>query len=161
LLATLLLDRLTAVMTSKAKKSKKAAQSSRRSQRRLFTIAVVGLVAIAAIGIVYLSFFSGDEDKAPSRSLRQDPVVTTEMSVAVDVVDRDYEPRDLSVPIGARVTWLFKGDEPHNVVDDRGAFESPILQKGDEWSLVLEEAGTYYYYCTLHHSMQGTLVVGP
>jgi plastocyanin len=110
----------------------------------------VGLLLITA-GAAFLAFRGGDD--APRRSLRQDPVVTNEMDVTIDVVDRDYEPRDLTVPVGATVTWRFMGDLPHDVTDDRGAFGSPTLQKGDEWSLTVEEAATYYYYCTIHHSM--------
>jgi plastocyanin len=120
-------------------------------------LAAVGLLLVAAAGAALFFAFTGGD--APKRRLRQEPVVTNEMAVSVDVVDRDYEPRDLTVPLGATVTWKFEGDLPHNVVDDRGAFESPIYDKGDEWTLTLDEPGTYYYYCTLHHSMQGTLVV--
>jgi plastocyanin len=136
----------------KAAKRKKKALFARRSYLYASIAALLVVVAMA-------SFYAFGSDDAPKRSVRQDPVISDDAEVTVDVVDRDYEPRELTINKGARVTWKFKGDLPHNVVDDRGAFESPILEQGDEWSLTFDDPGTFYYYCTLHHSMQGTLVV--
>ena len=35
------------------------------------------------------------------------------------------------------------------------------MTEGDEYVLTFEDPGTFYYYCTLHHSMQGTIIVAP
>lgn len=113
---------------------------------------------LVAIGIAYLVLADGsDADEQPA--LRQEPVVTDALQADVRVVDRDYKPRDLTVPMGATVTWVWEGDEPHNVIDDRGAFESPILDNGDDWSMTFDAPDEYYYYCSLHHAMQGTIRV--
>jgi len=119
---------------------------------------VASLGALAVI-VAAASFFAFGRDETPKRPVRTKPVVTTEMQVDVIVDNLDYTPRDLTVPKGATVTWKFEDDLPHNVTEDRGAFESDTLQKGDEWSRVFDTPGTYYYYCTLHHIMQATLVV--
>ena len=141
-----------------AKRRQKKARSAKRwYASRGFQIALLGVLAVAIAVAAYYAFAGGSD--APKARARQEPVVSTDMDVTVKVVDRDYEPRDLTVPRGATVTWKFKGDETHDVTDENGAFGSPTLKKGDEWSLTFEDAGTYYYYCTLHHSMQGTLTV--
>jgi plastocyanin len=142
-----------------AKKKHKPRQSSARRflESRAFLI-TSGAAIVVLLGAIAFFAFSGGGETTGTR-VRQEPVITTEMDVGVDVIDRDYEPRDLTVPRGAKVTWKFKGDLPHDVVEDQGAFESPILEKGDEWSLTFENAGTFSYYCTLHHSMQGTVTV--
>ena len=141
-----------------AKRHKKKARPAKRwYASRSFQIGLLGVLAVA-IAIAAFYAFAGGSD-APKARARQEPVVASDMDVTVDVVDLDYEPRDLTVPKGATVTWKFKGDEPHDVTDESDAFGSPILEKGDEWSLTFEDPGTYYYYCTLHHSMQGTLTV--
>jgi plastocyanin len=111
------------------------------------TIAVLGFLA-----------FTGGESDSPLR-VRQTPVISDEPRVTVAVVDNDFEPKHLTVRAGAEVVWRFEGRAAHDVTDDRGAFESGILREGDEFSLTFDEPGTYYYYCTLHHAMQGTLVV--
>ena len=76
----------------------------------------------------------------------------------VEVFDNDFEPRDLTVNKGATVVWTFTGDLPHNVTDDRGAFASKTMTDG-EYSRTFDAAGIFYYYCTIHHGMQGTLTV--
>lgn len=124
-----------------------------RSRVILATAAAV----LAASGVA--AFFAFTDDDAPRRVLRQDPVTSDAREVTVKVIDRDYAPRDLTIDRGATVTWAWDGDLPHNVVDDRGRFESPILRAGDEWSLRFDEPGDFYYYCTLHHVMQGTVRV--
>ncbi|HLB23635.1 MAG TPA: plastocyanin/azurin family copper-binding protein [Dehalococcoidia bacterium] len=142
-------------MTKKKQPRAKRRPRNFLQSRTFLAGALLTLGGIAAAGAVFA--FRGDD--APKRALRQDPVVSTERQVEVIVDNRDYTPRDLTVTKGATVTWTFKDDVPHNVVDDRGAFDSGILKKGDSWSLTAETPGTYYYYCTLHHIMQGTLVV--
>ncbi|MBI5290075.1 MAG: cupredoxin domain-containing protein [Chloroflexi bacterium] len=139
-----------------AKKRKAARRKKSFLASRTFLVAsvvVLGVIIAAA------SFFAFTGDEKPKRPVRTKPVVTTEMQVDVIVDNLDYTPRDLTVPKGATVTWKFQDDLPHNVTEDRGAFESDTLQKGDEWSRVFDTPGTFYYYCTLHHIMLGTLVV--
>lgn len=121
-------------------------------------VAVAALVVVGIAGAAAYVAFAGDDGPA-RRELHPDPVFSDAAEVGVRVVDKDFEPRDLTIKRGARVTWVWDGDLPHNVIDDRGGFESPTLQDGDEWSMTFEEPGEYYYYCSLHHIMQGTLRV--
>ncbi len=114
----------------------------------------------AAILVVGLLAFTGG-DVAQGRAVRQQPVVSEAQAVTVKVVDNDFEPRHLTVRPGTEVTWKFEGDAAHDVTDDRGAFTSGTMTEGDEFVMTFDEPGTYYYYCTLHHAMQGTLVVAP
>jgi plastocyanin len=139
------------------KHRRRTARGRRRKTSRILTwigLAFLG-ATIAVLGFV--AFTGGDSE--PRRSLRQAPVVSDERRVEVDVVDNDYEPRHLTVRTGTEVSWRFAGDAAHDVTDDRGAFESGTMREGDEFLLTFDEPGTYYYYCTLHHAMQGTLVV--
>jgi plastocyanin len=119
-------------------------------------------MACLGIALVVIAFFTftGGEGQA-RRSVRQTPVVSDEPTVTVAVVDNDFEPRDLTVRPGTEVTWEFKGRAAHDVTEDKGAFESGTTNRGDEYVLTFDDPGTYYYYCTLHHAMQGTLVVQP
>lgn len=126
-----------------------------RLTRRGLLVAGVVLAVMAGAG-AYVVLDRGSES-ADRAKIRQDPVVTEAQSAEVRVVDRDYEPRDLTAPVGATITWVWDGDEAHNVIEDRGAFESPLLRNDDEWSMTFDTPGTYYYYCSLHHVMMGTL----
>lgn len=139
--------------------SKKHSKRKNIFVRRPYLMGSLAILIVASATLaLYLTF--GEEDAETRPPLRQQPVVSTERQVSVEVVDNDFIPNDLTVSAGATVTWQFVGDVPHNVVDDRSAFQSPTQEDG-EWSRTFEEPGTFYYYCTLHHAMQGTLTVVP
>jgi plastocyanin len=120
----------------------------------------IGAFALLAIVVAAIWLAVDGSSSPPKRKLlRQTPVVSTELQVDVQVIDNDYQPRVLSVIKGATVTWKFAGSIPHTVTDDRGAFDSGIHVKGDEFSRTFDASGVFYYYCTIHHGMLGTLTV--
>jgi plastocyanin len=139
------------------------ARSTRKRPRKGIlnnTTVAIGAVAVLAVtaAAAWLAFEGGGG--APKRSpLRQTPVVSDEQQVSVSVIDNDFTPRTLTVNKGATVTWTFDGDLPHNVTDDRGAFASETLGKGESYARTFDAAGVFYYYCTIHHAMLGTLTV--
>jgi plastocyanin len=118
----------------------------------------LGLLAVIALSLS-LAFDGGGDSKRTKAPLRQPTVVTTERTVTVETIDKDYAPRTLTVPLGATVTWDNTGDLPHTITDDRGAFDSGAFSPGEVYTRTFDTAGSYYYYCTLHHGMQGTLTV--
>ena len=80
---------------------------------------------------------------------------------AIDVRDFQFGPGELAVPVGATVTWTNRDGFDHTV---RGDAEVPgrseVLSEGDIYEFTFTEAGTYEYFCTIHVSMRGTVVVG-
>ena len=132
-----------------------------RPRRRALSDVLLVAGAIAVAGIVVAGVWlavNGDDTPSRRAALRQPTVVSDAQQVGVDVFDNDFEPRTLTVNKGATVTWTFTGDLPHNVTDDRGAFASETKTEG-EYARTFEAAGVFYYYCTIHHGMQGTLTV--
>jgi plastocyanin len=120
----------------------------------------VGAFALLAVIVAAIWLAVDGSSSPPKRTLlRQTPVVSTERQVSVQVIDNDYQPRVLTVSKGATVTWKFAGSIPHTVTDDRGAFDSGIHVKGTEFSRTFDAPGVFYYYCTIHHGMLGTLTV--
>ncbi len=77
----------------------------------------------------------------------------------VDVVDLDYEPRDLTVPVGTEVLWVNTGRAPHTVTAEDDTVDSGIFMTGESFSLVFDEEGVFEYYCTLHPGMEGTVTI--
>jgi plastocyanin len=144
---------------SRKKQQKKARRRWKTS--RLLTWVGLSCIALAIIVLSFFAFTNGGGEDQPRRRLRQDPVVSQEQQVTVEAVDNDYEPRHLTVNLGTEITWRMDGDAAHTITDEEGSFDSGVLDPGDEYVLTFEKAGTYYYYCTLHHAMQGTLVVEP
>ena len=70
-----------------------------------------------------------------------------------------FAPQELTVPIGATVTWLNRDDIPHSVVDKNKAFRSKALDTNNSFSFTFANAGTYDYFCGLHPHMTGKIIV--
>jgi plastocyanin len=47
----------------------------------------------------------------------------------------------------------------HNLVSDKGAFQSPLLRTDQSWSRKFDKPGVYAYHCVPHPWMKGTIVV--
>ena len=71
-----------------------------------------------------------------------------------------FMPKTLTVPVGARVTWINRDEEPHTVVSAGGQFApSKALDSNDRYVTTFSKPGTYVYYCTVHPFMTGTVIV--
>lgn len=71
-----------------------------------------------------------------------------------------FTPKTLTVPRGTTVTWTNNDDVPHVIVSPQGRFRpSPVLDTNQHYSVLLREAGTYDYFCSVHPVMTGQIVV--
>jgi Icc protein len=70
-----------------------------------------------------------------------------------------FTPPSLTVNAGTRVTWINSDDVPHLIVSARNQFRaSPVLDTDQRYSVTVDKAGTYEYFCSLHPKMQGRIV---
>jgi plastocyanin len=72
-----------------------------------------------------------------------------------------FAPPTLTVKAGTTVTWTNKDEDPHTVVDNRGAFRSQALSSGGTYFFTFPTAGTFDYICSIHPFMHGIVVVTP
>ena len=83
---------------------------------------------------------------------------------AVTVQTFQFQPGDLAVRAGTRVTWTNQDDIGHTVTSgtpenrDR-RFDSPLNSKGAKFSHTFTQPGTYTYFCDRHQSMRGQIRV--
>jgi plastocyanin len=77
----------------------------------------------------------------------------------VAIIDFSFDPAGLTVDVGATVTWTNDDSSTHSVVGRGGAFASPDLVPGDDFSTTFDEPGTFEYVCGIHPSMMGTVTV--
>jgi len=71
-----------------------------------------------------------------------------------------YNPQQLSVDIGATVTWINKDGVDHTVTSGEGLFDSGNISAGGTFEYTFDSAGTYNYGCTIHPDMSGSINVG-
>ena len=96
-------------------------------------------------------------------STREAP--TTSSGVAgVSIRTFQFAPDTLRVSAGARVEWTNNDDIDHTITsgtpdDPKGPFRGVVTKSGATYSAVLEEAGTFRYFCDRHRFMNGTIIV--
>jgi plastocyanin len=90
----------------------------------------------------------------------------TTNEVVVRMLDFNFEPAEVSVPVGTTVRFINAGQARHSATLDSAAFDSTLLEPGGEFSFTFNEPGTFPYYCTLHGlpgggGMSGVVTVTP
>lgn len=79
---------------------------------------------------------------------------------AVEIVDYEYAPADLTVSAGTTVTFNNQDSTGHTATSERsGAFDSGSIGAGASGEITLEQPGTLAYYCAFHPFMKGTITV--
>jgi plastocyanin len=76
-----------------------------------------------------------------------------------DLTRWHYDPATVTVPAGATVVWLNKGNEDHSVTADDRSFDSGLKKSGATFSRVFPQPGTYTYHCQPHPWMKGLVEV--
>lgn len=70
-----------------------------------------------------------------------------------------YQPATIQIAVGTTVTWTNRDSVPHSVTFKNGMADSGLFKLGQSFSSTFQSAGTYQYYCTVHPSMIGTVIV--
>ena len=64
-----------------------------------------------------------------------------------------------SIPVGSKVTWTNKDEEPHKVAEVNSSFTSQPLDTDEGFTYEFKTPGKYEYFCTVHPRMTGTIIV--
>lgn len=71
-----------------------------------------------------------------------------------------FAPKTIVVPVGARVVWVNRDEEPHVITSAGSLFtSSKALDTSDTYAVTFSKPGTYAYYCSIHPMMVGTIIV--
>jgi plastocyanin len=110
---------------------------------------------------------------APSAATTVPPTMTivptpiSQASVSdntVTIKDFAFVPQTITVKTGAIVRWENQDSAPHRIIftDPNGrdtTAESGVLSSHQSYSRKFDAAGEFPYYCKIHPSMKGTVVV--
>ncbi len=124
-----------------------------------FVLSLLFGVVLAACG----SAASREEIATPVPS----PSATTESSapgVQVEIKLFNFQQKEITVPVGTRVTWTNQDDIQHSVTsgtpaDPDGLFDSDFFNQHETFSMIFDTPGTYNYFCRRHEHMQGVVIV--
>ncbi len=141
----------------------------------------LGWLVVAVLVIVggYL-FLNQNRGQAPQQTqtlpTEQQPAVEEEEvpagreekmeEVTVEYTETGFNPQNLTVSVGAKVTWtnnsgasLQVSSAPHPVHTDFPALNQNSIDDGESVSFVFEEVGTYKYHNHLNASHFGSVTV--
>ncbi|MFN2563478.1 MAG: cupredoxin family copper-binding protein [Gemmatimonadaceae bacterium] len=114
--------------------------------------ALVGLCAIAAAGLTASCF----SERTTGATVE---CTSTSVPCLVNIRDFAFEPATLRVRAGATVRWVNQGPTAHTSTADDGAWDSPTLATGAEFSQGFPTAGQFPYHCEPHPTMRATIIV--
>jgi plastocyanin len=86
-----------------------------------------------------------------------DPLSTT--AGEVSIIDFSFQPATIEVAIGSTVTWTNDDSVDHTVTATEGSFNSGVMGAGDAFAQTFDTPGTFEYFCAIHPSMQGAIIV--
>ncbi|MBI3943273.1 MAG: cupredoxin family copper-binding protein [Chloroflexi bacterium] len=73
-----------------------------------------------------------------------------------------YDPPEITVKVGTKITWVNTGAVVHTVTATDGkSFDSGDIKSKETFSFTFTAAGTFPYHCHYHPWMKGTIVVVP
>jgi plastocyanin len=120
--------------------------------KRIATAVTVLAMAAVPFGVLGCG---GDDDSEPAAASTPAAAGT-----AVEMVDNAFEPKDVSVKVGDKVTWTNAGGIAHTATATEGAdFDSGSLASGETFEWTAKKAGSVDYVCTFHPGMEGTITV--
>lgn len=131
---------------------------------KLLVSSMLLLTSVAfAGGPVRAQSMAGSSMPAHGKSMSGDATPkTASKAYDVEIKDFAFSPTTLTVPVGAKITWVNKDEEPHTVVSTSDAFKSRALDTDEQFSFTFAKPGTYKYFCSVHPKMVATVVVeGP
>jgi plastocyanin len=109
------------------------------------------LVLAFAVPLALLAAGVGSPQTAPPAS--------DAAAYAINIKDFMFTPRNLVIPVGSKVTWTNKDEEPHKVAEVNSLFTSQPLDTDEAFTYQFKTPGRYEYFCTVHPRMTGTITV--
>jgi len=70
-----------------------------------------------------------------------------------------FDPGEVRIRAGERVTWINCDTDAHTSTGDAGEWNSPLLAVGDAFTQTFAAAGEFSYHCEPHPFMLGRVVV--
>lgn len=84
-------------------------------------------------------------------------IAQAQNSATVMIQSYSFQPGDVTIEKGGTVTWMNQDSIVHDVKFKDS--DSPELKKGDMYTKTFSQPGTYDYFCDIHPSMKGKVVV--
>ncbi|MGH7508372.1 MAG: cupredoxin domain-containing protein [Gemmatimonadales bacterium] len=118
------------------------------------------VVTISLAAVVLAGCFSQRDATAPVEGVCSFPVGEgVPGSTLVVIRGFAFQPGDVRVRAGERVTWVNCDTDAHTSTADAGQWASPLLAPGDGFTQTFPAVGEFSYHCEPHPFMIGRVIV--
>ena len=135
-------------------------------------VARVRVLSAACLAVAALAACGG------SSQTEAEDAAATSSTTAIEVVNIAYAPETLEISVGDKVEWTNKDEGVHHTVTSGtpgdngvpgvsegkaskpdGVFDGDLPDASSTFDFTFTETGTYSYFCEVHPSMIGEIVV--
>ena len=120
---------------------------------------LVIILILAAVGAACGSGYGSNNNGPSGTPLPSGPNTVLVPNGAYLGNGTGFTPGTLTVPAGTTVMWGNNDITAHTSTSDTGLWNSYDIGAGGEFTVKLDNPGTYKYHCTIHSFMTGTIVV--
>lgn len=78
---------------------------------------------------------------------------------AIAIEGFKFAPENVTVDVGASVTWTNEDAAPHTATADDGSFDTGDLREEGVGSVTFGKAGSFAYFCEFHKFMRAKVTV--
>jgi plastocyanin len=118
------------------------------------------LKILASLCVANICFFLGSAGLTPLEA-------TSSQNIIIETQPPFFSPNQLTISVGAPLTWKNRTHEPHTIVSDdcrfgnHCSFDSGFIGPNARFSLPPLKPGRYPYHCGIHPFMRGLLTIHP
>jgi plastocyanin len=80
-------------------------------------------------------------------------------NTGVSIINFSFQPPDITINVGDRVTWTQKDSTSHSSSSDTGVWSSPLLSLNQTFTRTFDTAGGFPYHCSVHPFMTAGVTV--
>jgi plastocyanin len=125
---------------------------------------IVSLLLVGSVG-TSVARRGRHRSRSVSAPSPQQPDLTIQRTAAasaavVAIQNFAFAPAEARIAVGATIVWTNHDLVAHTVTFRNGMADSGLLRAGQTFSYTFTAPGAFEYYCRVHPSMVGTVIVG-
>jgi plastocyanin len=128
---------------------------------KVFALTVLVTLLLAACGTSATPVATSAPATQPPAVATQPPGAVSGNTVEVKIAGFSFDPATITIKNGTTIKWTNMDSAAHTVAADDNSWTSVRLKQSDTYTHTFDQAGTYPYHCSLHSSMQATVIVQP
>lgn len=128
---------------------------------------IILILLVLALFMVSCTSYQTTQASVPKTSTQQgivsqpasatEPIASSPLTINVIIKNFAFAPNTMTIKAGTTIVWTNQDSAPHIIKFD--SFESDTLPNGGSYEHKFDTAGTYDYFCSIHPSMKGQIIV--